>query len=184
MKKMAEGQTEILNIDKLSTAEIIFVTEGEIDAMSITEASQFIYSHAPQGEIALCSCSMINKFLTEIDERIAAGTFTAKYICTAFDTDKAGREATERLRVALQSRGIHVEELTIYDPEAKDVNEWLQRDFCGLEDMIESHIRAYEQGRNPDEVYKEMFMQQQPVEEKAEEEEKEIEEPDLYEEFF
>ena len=184
MKKMAEGQTEILNINKLSTAEIIFVTEGEIDAMSITEASQFIYSHAPQGEIALCSCAMINKFLTEIDERIAAGTLTAKYICTAFDTDKAGREATERLRIALQNRGIHVEELIIYDPEAKDVNEWLQRDFCGLEDMIEAHIRAYEQGKNPDVVYKEMFMQNQPVEEKAEEEEKEIEEPALYEEFF
>lgn len=184
MKKMAEGQTEILNIDKLSTAEIVFVTEGEIDAMSITEASQFIYSHAQQGEIALCSCAMINRFLTEIDERIAAGILTAKYICTAFDTDKAGQEATERLRTALRNRSIHVEELTIYDPEAKDVNEWLIKDFCGLEDMIESHIRAYEQGRNPDDVYREMFKASEPSREEESEEQHEIEEPELFEEFY
>ena len=182
MKKMAEGQTEILNIDKLSTAEIVFVTEGEIDAMSIADVERYIYHHKKLDEMALCSCSMINRFLAEIDERIAAGTLTAKHIITAFDTDKAGQEATERLKTALASRGIHTEELMIYDPEAKDVNEWLIRDRDGLREMVEAHIRAYEQGRNPDEVYKEMF-KQQPVEEKAEEEH-EIEEPELFEEFY
>lgn len=182
MKKMAEGSTEILHINALSEADIVFVTEGEIDAMSIADVERYIYNHKKLDEIALCSCSMINRFLTEIDERIAAGTLTAKHIITAFDTDKAGQEATERLRTALTNRGIHVEELIIYDPEAKDVNEWLQNDREGLKEMVEAHIRAYEQGRNPDDVYKEMFKTSEPSRE--EETDKEIEEPEVYEEFY
>lgn len=181
MKKMAEGSTEILHINALSEAEVVFVTEGEIDAMSIADVERYIYNHKKLDEIALCSCSMINRFLTEIDERIAAGTLTAKHIITAFDTDKAGQEATERLRIALTNRGIHVEELTIYDAEAKDVNEWLIRDREGLKEMVEAHIRAYEQGRNPDDVYKEMFKASEPS---REEEQHEIEEPEGYEEFY
>jgi replicative DNA helicase len=182
MKKMAEGSTEILHIDALSEAEVVFVTEGEIDAMSIADVERYIYNHKKLDEIALCSCSMINRFLTEIDERIAAGTLTAKHIITAFDTDKAGQEATERLKTALASRGIHTEELMIYDPEAKDVNEWLIRDREGLKEMVESHIRAYEQGRNPDDVYREMFKTSEPSRE--EETEHEIEEPELFEQFY
>ena len=181
MKKMAEGSTEILNIDKLSTAELVFITEGEIDAMSIAEAEQFIYHHKMVSEIALCSCSMINKFVTEIDARIETGTLTVKCFVTAFDTDKAGTDATEKLTQALRNRGLYVDDLSIDMPaDTKDVNDWLLKDQPELRDVVESHIRAYEQGREQAVVYKEMFKR----EEKVEESEKEIEEPDLYEEFF
>lgn len=182
MKKMAEGSTEILNIDKLSTAELVFITEGEIDAMSIMEAEQFIYHHKNVGEIALCSCAMINKFIAEIDARIDAGTLTVKYFVTAFDTDTAGQDATEKLTQALRNRGLYVDDLSIDMPtDTKDINEWLMKDQPELGDVIESHIRAYEQGREQAVVYKEMFKKQEP---EKEESEKEIEEPDLYEEFF
>lgn len=187
MKKMAEGSTEILSIDKLSTAEIAFITEGEIDAMSIAEAERGIYHHKNVGEIALCSCAMLNKFLAELDARIDNGTMTVKYFVTAFDTDKAGQDATEKLTQALRSRGLYVDDLSVDIPvDTKDINEWLQDQPEELRDVIESHIRAYEQGRSQAVVYKEMFKASEPSrEEEQSEEQLEIEEPEgLYEEFY
>ena len=115
--KSKAGRIHFFNIEALQKARgPIFITEGEIDALSIIDAG---------GEaVALGSTSMTGRFLDLLKEK---GIRPAQPLIIATDNDKAGSAAGEKLKTGLQALKIDAEALTL--PEGiKDPNEALLSD--------------------------------------------------------
>lgn len=113
--KSKTGKTHIFNLSALQTAASpIYVTEGELDALSIIDVG---------GQaIALGSTSMINKFLETVKK-----TPPVQPLIISLDNDEAGQEATRKLTVSLEELGIP---FYTGNPAGKykDANEALQAD--------------------------------------------------------
>ena len=109
------GPVSLFNVAALDVNAPIFVTEGEIDALSIIDAGF--------NAIGLGSISMIRHFLEEIDNREIS-----QPIIIALDSDEAGKKAAENLHQELKKRNIyHISQNNLYQ-EFKDANEFLQSD--------------------------------------------------------
>jgi replicative DNA helicase len=122
--KQKAGHTSIFNVEVLNAESgSVFITEAEIDAMSIIEAG---------GEAAaLGSAAMVNRFL----ERIAADKLGPPLII-ALDNDPAGEKAADELCKGLDGLGI-----PFYKPGNlygmyKDANEMLIKDRQGLAEAV------------------------------------------------
>lgn len=113
--KSKTGKNHIFNLSALQTAASpIYVTEGELDALSVIDVG---------GQaIALGSISMINKFLAFVKN-----SPPVQPLIISLDNDEAGKEATEKLTAGLEELGI-----SFYtgNPAGKykDANEALQAD--------------------------------------------------------
>ncbi len=109
------GEAKLFNIKALKEASSpIFITEGEIDALSILEVG---------GEaIGLGSTSNIDKLIEALK-----ATKPAQALIIGLDNDKTGREASEDLSRKLSELKLPSYVINIYG-EAKDANEALQRD--------------------------------------------------------
>ena len=113
--KSKAGKVHIFNIEALRTAtEPIFITEGEIDAMSIYEA----------GGIAVGLGGIAN--IKAFADAAAEIPQTQPYIL-ALDNDNPGREASKKLLSLLQENSLRVCELNVQG-KYKDANEALQAD--------------------------------------------------------
>lgn len=109
------GNTQIFNFKEAVKAERpIFVTEGEIDAMSIYECGF--------NALALGGISNCEKFAETL-----LGIKPLQKIIIALDNDKPGREAAEELKNRLTAYNIHCGIVQPYN-ECKDANEALQVD--------------------------------------------------------
>lgn len=121
------GASVLYNARVLKTAQKpIFITEGEIDALSIIEAG---------GEaIALGSTSNTNKLLKLLEVEKPA-----KPLLLTLDNDEAGKKATDDLKEGLKKLDIGFYEVSIYGAH-KDANEALVMD----RDAFVTNIQASE----------------------------------------
>lgn len=119
--KSKVGRTKLFNGRVLTTAERpIFVTEGELDALSIIDAG---------GEaVGLGSVNNINLLLAALaDPRRAP----RQPLILALDNDEAGEKATAKLAGELDARGLRYIVARIYG-DCKDANELLMKDRAKL----------------------------------------------------
>lgn len=130
--KSKTGKTHIFNLSAIQTATSpIYVTEGELDALSIIDVG---------GQaIALGSISMINKFLDAVKI-----TPPVQPLIVSLDNDEAGREATEKLTTGLEELGIP---FYTGNPAGKykDANEALQADREAFTLAVQMGERATEE---------------------------------------
>lgn len=123
------GEAVLLNAEALRKAtQPIFITEGEIDALSILEVG---------GEaIGLGSTANVDKLVeacTELED-------TAQPLILALDNDDKGRKAEEDLHQKLTAQGVTAYKLDIYG-EHKDANEVLVEDREALTDGIAQAVQ-------------------------------------------
>lgn len=127
--KSKAGTVHIFNAAALTRSQApLFVVEGEIDAMSISEAG---------GEaVAIGSTSNIKRLLT-----MTGSSKPAQPLILSLDNDEAGRKAEKMLADGLREQGV-----TFYRLNAagsyKDANERLMNDRSGLEALIAATITA------------------------------------------
>lgn len=116
--KMKAGSGGKFNWDIVKTDNGIFVTEGEIDAMSIYEAGQ-------KNALALGSTSNARNFVAWLKEnKIKDKTF---FVC--LDADKPGRVASDALLKSLKESGnLGIDVSGILLEGTKDANESLMKD--------------------------------------------------------
>ena len=114
-EKQKVGASVPFNVGRLRDAKTpIFIVEGEFDALSVIDVNGVA--------IALGSTSNDNLFLKQV----------AKYppeqpIVLALDNDTSGKQASQKLKVALEAQGVAVMEYPQLDG-VKDPNEGLQKD--------------------------------------------------------
>lgn len=112
----------------------VFITEGELDALSIIEAG---------GEaVALGSTNNSNKLIEALGKKR-----TEKPIILALDNDEAGQRASKELLGSLQGLGYVVMEYNPYG-ECKDANEALIEDREGLEKAVKIAIEQADKLKN------------------------------------
>lgn len=135
--KMKEGASELFNTDALNTGKPVFITEGEIDALSIMEAG---------GEaLALGSTANIKKLLTFL-----TGKTPAAPLLIAMDNDPAGQKAAAELAEGLEKLGIKHYNAGIAEGY-KDANEALIAD---RQELCEPIKRAENIANAEQEAYK------------------------------
>lgn len=127
-RKQKVGRVAIFNIEALrSAARPVFLTEGEIDALSIIEAG---------GEaVALGSTSYTDIFFRSLDSILKAGAQITQPIIICLDNDAAGADAAGKLEEGLRERGLSSYRRDISGAH-KDANEALVSDRAGLEAAI------------------------------------------------
>jgi len=119
--KQNTGRTSLFNTKALKE-NLVFVTEGEIDAMSIVEV----------GGNACALCSVANRQLL-IDS--LNGVTAGKVLVLMLDNDKAGRRVQAELERDLKS--MRIAYITAeYPDKIKDPNQWLMIDREGLKSAI------------------------------------------------
>ena len=109
-----KGASPLFNPEAIETDQPVFIVEGELDAMSITEA----------GGQAIALGSTAN-YRTLVDHLSTATLKTP--VLLALDKDKAGEETTEKLAEELTKQGISFYRVDV-SGEYKDPNEALQQD--------------------------------------------------------
>jgi replicative DNA helicase len=141
------GEISIFNVKALHNAEKrpVFVTEGELDALSIIEA----------GGLACGLGSTSNT--RQLVEHLTANP-TESTLLLALDNDEAGKRATEDLEKKLteagKKPGIDFDAVTLYG-SAKDANEAL----CGDPDGFRAAIQAAEAKHRPGAAMVQSFFQ-------------------------
>jgi len=132
-KKSKVGHIEIFNIKELNTASIIFITEGEIDAMSIYEVS-----NGTATAIAIGSTAYHNIFISRIKQY-----YNGQIFILMLDNDElnpnhpneipAGQKELQALQQDLQH--LNIPFLTA-KYGYKDPNEYLIKDRNSMKNMI------------------------------------------------
>ena len=141
------GEVSLFNSKALHNAEKrpVFITEGELDALSIIEAGGMA--------CGLGSTSNTRKLAEYLKEKPTEST-----LLLALDNDEAGKKATEDLEKKLteagKKAGIDFEAVTIYG-SAKDANEAL----CGDPDGFRAAIQAAEAKHRPGAAMVQSFFQ-------------------------
>ena len=124
------GESNIFNFVSIKNSEKpIFITEGEFDALSFEEVGA--------DALALGGASNIKKLIEIIKKE--KGNYN-NYFILALDNDKAGEEATKKLKKELDDIGVeNYIGCNIYE-ECKDANELLIKD---KQRFIENIKKAY-----------------------------------------
>jgi len=123
-EKQNTGKTSLFNAEAIA-APVVFITEGEIDAMSFEEVGA--------EAVAMCSTANRRKILDLIQEE---GRRRQAYVL-ALDSDEAGERAREELAEGLEELGLAfiVAEL----PNGKkDPNQFLTEDAEGFQSWVSS----------------------------------------------
>ena len=111
--KSKVGRVHIFNEKSLQNSDIVYVTEGELDALSIIDVAGY------DSAVGLGSVSNVDFFLSVLDKT----AHKPKFII-ALDNDSAGEKARNELTAGFDKRGI---EYCVYNPCCgfKDPNEAL-----------------------------------------------------------
>ncbi len=135
-----KGTNKLFNFKKgiIDDPAPIFVTEAEIDAMSIIEVGG--------KAIGLGSVSQADKFIKTLKRNVEPELCPP--IILALDNDKAGREASSMIFEELSNAGYFVvdviseekedKDTTLYQ-SCKDANEMLQKDRHKLYELVQYH---------------------------------------------
>lgn len=130
--KMKEGEVHLFNIEALqSTAEGIFVVEGEIDALSLIEIGYTA--------IGLGSTSNYKKLLEEVKKNKPALP-----LLIAMDNDEAGKKTSTTLKEELQKLNVECYEVDI-NGDKKDANEFLMTSREGLKGKAKEALQQISQ---------------------------------------
>ena len=124
--KRKRGKVHFLNIKVLQSGKPVFITEGELDALSIIEAGA--------EAIALGSTANVNKFI-----QLCKDTLNIKVLCLALDNDQAGKEATGKLKVELKALNIPFLQANVLWTQ-KDANQALTEDRQGFINGVQGLI--------------------------------------------
>lgn len=112
----------------------IFITEGQIDALSIIECGY--------KAMATCSTTSINLFVDEIKKLLNQGKEIAPLIL-CFDNDKSGKKATEKTIAALKNKEIEIDVFK-FSKKYKDINEYfLKNKSSFLEEIKKIYDKHY-----------------------------------------
>lgn len=126
-----KGEAPVFNLAALYGAEPCFVTEGEIDALSIIEAGG--------AAVALGSAADWGKLIAQV----TAKKPTVRLLL-AQDNDEAGQAATVELMEALAARGLPHWAVNLCRP-GMDINDELRADKARLTELI-NYIETEETG--------------------------------------
>ena len=118
--KQNTGKTSLFNAEALQ-ADVVFIVEGEIDAMSIEQSGG--------NACGLCSVSNRGILLNYLKENRKPG----QAFILMLDNDEAGKAGTAELEKGLQEMGLVC---LIADYSEHDPNDFLQHDAPGLESLI------------------------------------------------
>lgn len=127
--KMKYGNTPIFNEKYSSKEDIVFVTEGEIDAISIFEVSGFEAT-------GLGTVSMWKHFATAVIEE--QNYSKSQSFILLLDNDASGKKIQAKLKEVLEIAGCLVETPSLGNH--KDPNAFLKADRIGFTDMVLSTI--------------------------------------------
>ena len=116
--KSKVGRVHIFNEKALAQSDIVYVAEGELDALSIIDAAGY------DSAVGLGSVSNVSYLLSVLDKT----EHKPKFII-ALDNDRAGEKAREELTAGFDECGI---EYCVYDP------------CCGFKDPNEALINSPE----------------------------------------
>ena len=116
--KSKVGRVHIFNEKALAHSDIVYVAEGELDALSIIDAAGY------DSAVGLGSVSNVSYLLSVLDKT----EHKPKFII-ALDNDRAGEKAREELTAGFDECGI---EYCVYDP------------CCGFKDPNEALINSPE----------------------------------------
>ena len=116
--KSKVGRVHIFNDKALEMGDIVYVSEGELDALSIIDVAGY------DSAVGLGSVSNVSYLLSVIDKT----AHKPKFIIS-LDNDSAGEKARNELTVGFDERGI---EYCVYDP------------CCGFKDPNEALINSSE----------------------------------------
>lgn len=131
-QKVKFGKVHLFSKNDIKTGEVFVVTEGEIDAMSIYEAT-----NGTTKGVGLGSTSNWRKL---INMMIKDG-IRPSGIILALDNDDAGKKTQVLMQTNLDIMGIPN---TVLDFDGKDPNEALQKDRDVFKEAIESAIADLE----------------------------------------
>ena len=119
-----QGGWHIFNPKALDAAETVFITEGEINAMSIEEAGG--------KALAIGGAANANKFISALTE-----LYTGQAFILCFDRDKAGEDAERKTKEGLNALDIpYIDGKDHTHPGANDPNEALQADPARFKNAI------------------------------------------------
>lgn len=130
-KKYIKHGNELFNIDVIRNNDLdyVFITEGQIDAMSFEEI----------GYPAL-GLSGVNEVDRLVDLLVSTGTH--KYLILALDNDISGRRATGKIIEILAETELpfHIMTISWMYGKYKDPNEFLVKDRDGFKKQIEKIV--------------------------------------------
>ncbi len=127
-----EGRADVFNIEALFTDKPVVITEGEIDSLSVIEAS-----NNRVDSVALGGATYHTKFIKALKELNEAGKIKTEYpFIIALDSDNAGETSKEKLIKGLEELGFQYLAVQLQGQKYKDINEALLNDRKSLEDNI------------------------------------------------
>lgn len=122
--KSKVGKMSLFNIEALSN-EVVYIVEGEIDAMSLYEVG---INAVGLGSLAYKE--MLIKELKKMEMK-------PKLVILALDNDEAGKKASESVSKALESMEISFMKINLYG-DKKDANEALMANRDELQKVVEN----------------------------------------------
>lgn len=128
-KPNGEGTAGLFNGAALDRGGVVFITEGEIDALSIMEAGA--------QAVGLASTSGANLLTRRIKERGTAAT-----LILTLDADEHGERTASTLQADLSEMGVNCFTDSL-SGEHKDPNEWLTADRRGFIDAVQTTAAEY-----------------------------------------
>ena len=130
-KVVKEGSSQIFNFDAVYNYAVVFIVEGEIDALSVIEAG---------GQaIALGSTANKNKFISAVSQRKPDSL-----LILSLDNDDAGKKTQTEIANALRALRIAFLEADL-NGTYKDPNEHLQRDSGAFRSIIrKDYLQIFE----------------------------------------
>lgn len=123
--KQKVGKVPLFNEYYASKMDIIFVPEGEIDAISFNEVTD--------GEIEACGLGSTSNWSKFVAKCSTGGPFHGKGIVLALDNDEPGKKTSAKMKEALEKKGLIVVEL---EYEGKDPNKALINNRYGFKKSV------------------------------------------------
>lgn len=128
-QKQKYGKVSLFGLNDIKNAKVFAITEGEIDGMSIYEATK--------GEIPAAGLGSTSNVRLIYDAILIDGVFPENGVILALDNDSAGIAAREKLAEFFENTGIPY---SILQYDGKDPNEALKKDREAFKKAIESAL--------------------------------------------
>lgn len=126
------GEAEVFNIEALYGNKPVVITEGEIDSLSVIEAS-----NNRVDSVALGGAQYHTKFISKLKELTSEGKVKVEYpFIIAVDNDNAGETSKQKLIEGLEELGYKYLVAALQGDKYKDINEALLGDKALLETNI------------------------------------------------